>query len=168
MVITSDWVGELQRVAPGEGERSTTLALGPASRGPRRLRARLMTMEGVAVTFAWAVTLLVADAQGKFFSSRWVALLEAVLLGLAGVALSWAFRLYQSRVAAMRSVTAERQGLVAVALAGLANGMQRMVVGGAPPLGPLIAGAVATFVLLVGVRSLFEAWLTFHRANGAL
>jgi len=68
----------------------------------------------------------------------------------------------------MRSVTAERQGLVAVALAGLANGMQRMVVGGAPPLGPLIAGAVATFVLLVGVRSLFEAWLTFHRANGAL
>ena len=127
-----------------------------------------MTMEGLAVTFAWAVTLLVALEQGKFYNPWWVAVIEAVLLGVAGVALSWVFRLYQSRVAAMRSVTAERQGLVAVALAGLANAMQRVLHDGAPPLGPAIAGAAATFVLLVVVRSLFEAWLTFHRANGAL
>ncbi len=38
----------------------------------------------------------------------------------------------------------------------------------APPVGPAIIGAILTFVSLVVVRSLFEAWLTFHRANGAL
>ena len=53
--------------------------------------------------------------------------------GSPAVGLSWVFRLYQSRVAAVRSVTVERQALIAIALAGLALGMQRITDGPTRP-----------------------------------
>ena len=138
-------------------------------KGPRRLRAKLMGIEGVVVAAAWAIALVVGQERGKFYGDVRVALLDAALLGLAGVGLSWVFRLYQSRVAAVRSITVERQALVAIGLGGVAYGMQRMALDTTvPPLGPTVSGVVLGFIFLAGARSLFEAWLTFHRANGAL
>ncbi|MGZ4704106.1 MAG: sugar transferase, partial [Acidimicrobiales bacterium] len=146
----------------------------PSTKGPRRLRARLMTLEGVAFTAAWAIALLTAIVSHRFWGGFPRALVAAVALGLVGVGLSWAFRLYQSRVAAVRSITVERQALIAIALSALAFAMQRWLSPLAgltterPPLLLPALGGILSFVFVVLVRSLFEAWLTFHRANGAL
>ena len=165
-ITTWDWVEELQRGGSRDESRSTSG--GPARRGPdpKRLRARLMWAEGLAVAVAWTLALFIGSFDHPFWSNSAVLVLEAVALGALAVALSWACRLYRSRVAAVRSVTAERQALIAIALAGVAYLPQRTY--GEQTVRPMIIGGVLGFLGLVVTRSMFEAWLTFHRANGAL
>jgi len=145
---------------------------------PPRLRLRLIVAETAALALAWTIALAWGALSHKYsadqtaISGPALAIFMVVALTAAGVGVSSLFRLYQSRVAAVRSVTVERQALIAVGLSAMALGIQRIVAVGTgdthPSMAPAVLGGILSFAFLVTARSMFESWVTLLRRNGAL
>ncbi len=137
-----------------------------ATPGPP-LRRRLITIEALALAGSWALALSIGDLTGRREAGALTIAVQTAVLTVAGVALSWALGLYRSRISAVRSATLERQATVAGLLTALAWGLGKMTTA-APALSPVVIGGLSSFVVLVVVRSCFDAWVTLLRRSGEL
>ncbi len=150
---------------------------GRASAEPRRnhparppgppIRRRLITLEALSLAGSWALALFIGDLTGRREAGVLAIVVQIGVLTAAGVALSWALGLYRSRVSAVRSATLERQAMVAGLLTALAWALGKVTTA-EPALSPVVIGGLLTFVVLVVVRSCFDAWVTLLRRSGRL
>ena len=131
------------------------------------IRRRLITLEALALAGSWALALSIGALTGRRDAGVVTIAVQTGVLTVAGVALSWALGLYRSRVSAVRSVTLERQAMVAVLLTGVAWVLGKMTTE-QPAVSPVVIGGLLSFAVLVVVRSCFDAWVTLLRRSGRL
>lgn len=129
----------------------------------RYLRGVLVTTDGVVACVTWLVVLMSVKAG----DSEWAvtrALPFSVSMAALTVALISSQRLYQARVCALRSAEVSRLSRVAVivGLTAFALGRYHHI------LSPWVVAisAAATFLALVGARSVYAGWLRLARFNG--
>lgn len=126
------------------------------------LRGRLVLTDLSALMVSWALAYNLGGGSDSPKASV-AALLAAIVV--VTLALIRRQRLYQSRVATVRSEEVARIGQVACAAAVMAAGTAEVT--GVELGGAMIAsGALATFVLLAYGRGRFQAWLGDQRSNG--
>ena len=121
----------------------------------------------MALAGTWAVALSIGELTGRREAGVVTIVVQTGVLTAAGVALSWALGLYRSRVSAVRSATLERQAMVAGFLTALAWVLGKMTTQ-EPAVSPVVIGGLLSFVVLVVVRSCFDAWVTLLRRSGRL
>jgi exopolysaccharide biosynthesis polyprenyl glycosylphosphotransferase len=156
----------VRRARPRRRAR-TTPELGRGPRSGPNIRRRLVTIESIGLAVAWGLALSVGDLTGRRAASLQTIAAQTIVLTFAGIGLSFALGLYRSRVSAVRSATLERQAVVAGLLGGLAWALGKVTTA-APAASPVVLGMLATFAMLVTVRSCFDAWVTLLRRGGTL
>jgi exopolysaccharide biosynthesis polyprenyl glycosylphosphotransferase len=156
MALTS---GSRWTDAGGEPLRPVPAAGGAVA----RLRRRLVLVDVAATLLAWSITLTVA-ARG---TTKVAVLAVAVALVVAAtLALLYQRRLYQSRVAAVRSEEVARLTVVALLSAVVAYFVTQLL---QVPVGvpASVVGAAACFLALAFGRGRFQVWLQQRRSAGS-
>jgi exopolysaccharide biosynthesis polyprenyl glycosylphosphotransferase len=145
-------------VAPDLADGADTVGVRPS----RWLRVALFGLDATAVVLGWVVTLALAGVSLRAGSG---ALLEvAAVIGVTLVAIGWQ-GLYLSRVCSVRAVETVRLGRAAALGAVVALIVSPRIGHGIDAEAAVVAGT-ATFLLLVGLRSLYNAWLHRVRLTG--
>ncbi len=152
---------------PEAGDRSLRVAhrWSPARSGARGswLRPILQTLDSFGALLAWTFVVLFGSAVTNSTLGD-AALVIGAATATALVAIG-AQRLYQSRVSAVRAVEVIRLFRSSAASAVVAYLVAEEV--GLPiTVGVAVFGGATCFVLLAGVRSLYDGWLKSARSSG--
>lgn len=129
------------------------------------LRWLLFGLDAVGTLLAWTAALL-APWSASVTMSTPAALPVALVLVTASMLVAIAGqRLYRARVCGVRAVEVARLGRATAAASAVAYGLGNAV-GLSVPLVRLLAGALLSFTILAGMRSLFDGWLKWSRTRG--
>jgi exopolysaccharide biosynthesis polyprenyl glycosylphosphotransferase len=164
---------------PGERPTEARAVAGQHSRRPvaartagwgrpnNGVRHRAIALDSLCLVTGWAIALSVAMQDHQVSGGVAKLIVETAALTGLGILLIAALRLYRTRVTTVRSVTLERQALVAGMLAATAWGIERLH-HPHPPVSMAVIGGLLVFLLLAATRPCFDAWVTLLRRTGSL
>jgi exopolysaccharide biosynthesis polyprenyl glycosylphosphotransferase len=133
--------------------------------GSAGLRHLLVTLDVLALTFAWGLTLVVPGVGAGADRSDLVSLGAAVAAVGLGVWLLASQRLYWARVCSVRTVEIGRLAKVSALLGALVAAASSLV-GVDVRAAEALVGGVATMVFLLMFRSGYRGWLRDRRREG--
>ena len=152
------------------GSRPAPVYAVASPKAPSGILRRLLILESVTLSVVWTIAFLTALApvwpESTFVTAAGLGLCVLVLT-VSGLLMAAVLQLYRSRVSALRSVTVERQALLA-ATSTLEAAALLHVLAPAASTTPIIVGGLALFVGLAVGRSGFDSWLTVLRRTGAI
>ena len=149
------------RVAPAPKAPESSVPRSTRSRTPR-LRLVLMSSDALAVLVSW---LIVLSVSGDLERSPVKSIVGLGSLAVLTVLLASQFDLYLARVSTIRSVELAALIRIAVIMA-VASVLIARSSGEHISFPTALAGAFASFVLLVACRSTFDAWIKERRRRG--
>lgn len=142
--------------------RTTTRSQVAAGGAAARLRRRLVAVDLGAVSAGWLLAYVVTGVRSARAPALLVVMAVTVALTMLGLA---AERLYQSRVATIRSEEVARIARV-TCMAAIVAFVAARAVGTDAGATLLVAGAIGTFLTLTYGRGRFQSWLAEQRSGG--
>ncbi len=170
MTAPSQVLGEGREGRRRETSRPAPVYAVPGPKAPSGILRRLLILETVTLSVVWTIALVAAlePVWPESTTATVIGLVASVLaLTVSGLVMAAVLQLYRSRVSALRSVTVERQALLAATSTLEAIALLHLFAPTASTT-PVIIGGFALFVGLAVGRSGFDSWLTVLRRTGAI
>lgn len=149
------------------GVRRRRLLGCPSTKGGPALRRRLVALDAIAVSLAWAVSRMIAPGSDDRGLADPTVVLSVAAVTVVTLLVAASQHLYLARVSSVRAYEVVRLGRVAFVSAIVAYLVNTVQVEHLSPARFVAGGAIA-FGLLATLRGWFGRWLRAHRLRGGL